>query len=216
MKMRKLLAAVSALAMTLALTTTALAEDQSVNASGQINMTIGSRLEVPTIAVTIAQATDMIVNPYQLKVDINGTDVTSSLITTPALITNSSTIGVKITATPSVTVSDGVTVASDEWDDASAPTAKTIFMKLKMAKGSTNNAADIAWAGVASNQSTVIQKTGSLPVELTLDAAANASTPAYGGYKIDGKSGGEGWTAENISVNIVFDIKAVLGSGSAS
>jgi len=210
MKTRKLLAAVSALAMTLALTTTAFAEDTTVDKSGQVNMTIGSSLKVPTISVTIAQATDMIVNPYQME--YNGS-LTDSLITAPALITNNSTIGVKITATPSVTVSDGVTVAADDWGDT-APTSQSIFMKLKMATGTSNDATAIDWTSVASNQSTVIQKTGSLPVELTL--APKATNPTYGGYKIEGKSGGEGWKNETISVNIVFDIKAVTGTGTTT
>lgn len=206
--MRKLLAAVSALAMSLALTTPAFAEDTG---AGQRTITIESELKVPTIKVTIATAAGMTVNPYQMSVTVDSGSVTDSLIAPPALITNESDIKVNIKAAPSATIVGDVNVATADWT-TTPPADKSIFMKLKMASGSSSDPKAIDWANVDSTQTTVIKTSDSAPVELTLEPKADDTHPTYGGYKIEGKSGGDGWTgSEKITVNVVFDIKAVVG-----
>jgi len=211
MKTRKLLAAVSALAMTLALTTTAFAAEGENLGAGEYRVTVESTLNLPTIQVTIAPVTEMVINPYQMEYTgtLSGNE---SLITAPGLITNNSNIKVNIEAKPSATVIGDVNVADADWN-TTVPANKSIFMQLKMANltASSDLSTDSTWSGVDSSKTTVIKTTDS-PSPVTLTLGPKATDPTYGGYKIEGKSGGEGWTgSEKVTVNLVFDIKAVVG-----
>lgn len=219
MKRRKLISSLLALALTLGLAVPAFATDTTLDAANpSTEITVGTELNVPTISVTIAPLANMVINPY--KLEYTGTTSKDSLITVPALITNASGVGIKITAKPYISKANGVTIVETKSQAESATTDPTAFMEFMFATA-VSSKDDIATTGASwdADGSGVTLKSSSTgdgvsPATLQLAKATDDTTPTYGAYKISGATGGKTWTDENkFEVKILFDIEPVVGTG---
>lgn len=217
MKKSKFLALLLVATLMLSLGGTVLAADEVVETAGTTTIKIPSTLQLPTIKVTIAAPSDVVLNPYKMSVT-TPVSADDTVISVPSLITNNSTIDMTIKAAPTVTVNDTVKVLT------TAPngtfTEKSIYMALHMSNSA--NSTITSYTGVDTTDFTnhglsVVKKDtegNSSPCSITLDADPG-STPSYGVYLIKGESGGGGWEspADKATLNLVFDIQpAALSS----
>lgn len=214
MKMRKLLAAVSALVMALGLTTTAFAEDTPVtNGSATINIT--TTLNLPAIKVTIGTPGAVVINPYKMKYTLNSTDYTDSLITAPTSIKSNSTIKIKVDAKPTVikNSSSDLKIATES---TASRTDKAVFMELLM--DNVDAQGDVATFDGSSGTpaKAVVKESSPETATITMPAAADETdgNAKYAAFRIKGDSSGTDWTSDDkVDLSIVFDIAPVIGAG---
>lgn len=227
MKRRKLISSLLAAALTLGLAVPAFAEGDVTltGANNSTTITVGTTLNVPEINVVLAPLPGMVINPYKLDYNYNGSTVSDSLISAPALITNNSKMKIKVSAKPYVSVTGGVNFVDTKSGVDSAGDAATAFVEFMYA--TTVNKDNLASTGTSPStwptEGTVVKSStnGSevAPIDLTLAAAtagateSDPTTPAYGAYKIQGATGGKSWSSDNkFTVTILFDIEPVIGS----
>lgn len=217
MKQKRLLSGLLTVALAIGLCAPAsLAADKTLGTSStetnkmETTITINSTLQLPLIEVTIAAPGGLVVNPYGIACT---TPITSSdtLISAPALITNNSDIGMVVSATPTVTLGD--VVVAESADEITNDTEKaTLYMQLVMGTltGTPTDATGFDPDDVTTaTQKAVVKKSGSDSAKLTLNAATGTDpsrTKTYGAYEIIGKSGGNNWPNDDITVNVVFNI----------
>lgn len=218
MKHRKLISSLLALALTLALAVPAFATDTTLDGTNTSStITVTTELNVPTISVTIAPVSGMVINPYKLSYSgtVSGSD---SLISAPALITNNSLMKVKLTAKPFVSDAKEVTIVGTKGAAEGTTEKAAAFVEFMFATGMNASAPnDPAQATFGADGSGLALKTGNAesvttPAEVTLEKADDETHPTYSAYKLQGATGGTGWTSENkFTIQIVFDIAPVIG-----
>ncbi len=218
MKRNKILASLLALSLCIGLAVPAFAADTELGTTANKNtaeITVTSELKLPTIKVTIGSPDKIIVNPYGMAVTVNSAEVHDTLITAPALLKNESHVDVEISAVPTVTVSQDVTVQEDGGVIADGTTKKTISMTLYMAPNATGtNTAQTLTGSEDGVSSAPVKKNGSEAAKITLGAGATAAT--FGSYQIKGYSAGTDWASgDTISTKIAFSIAPVFGTGTA-
>jgi len=219
MKQRKILSGLLVLALMLGLCVPVSATDLD-ETSSSTTVTFTSTLKLPTIKVTIGTGTDMTVNPYNMKVNIGGTDKTESLITTPVEIKSTSTIGITITADPKVTVDAGTDVETATLVGKTL-TKPTVFMQFSM--GTLTSTLTLTPScnfdpSTASVKKITIGKESlsDLPT-LELDAGSD-SDPKFAAFQITGETGGPGWSKDSskVGATVAFNIAPKLGTGTAT
>jgi len=223
MKRRKLISSLLALALTLALAVPAFAAGETLNGTkNSTEITIGTILNVPEIKVTIAPLPSMVINPYKLA--YTGTasvpSGSDSLISAPALITNESGVGIKITAKPYISKTSSVNIvetkSAAEAEGLTQPTAYMGFMFASAVTDTTDltDSTKVTWPADADATALKSSTTadGVASIDLTLAKPTSPATATYGAYKIIGATGGKTWTDENkFEVKILFDIAPVIG-----
>ncbi len=216
MKRNKILASLLALSLTLGLTIPAFAEDPEVQ-NGKAEFTVATQLNLPTIKVTIATPSQLIVNPYKMTFDASGIGLTNtetdSLIASAGKITSTSNISMKVSATATATPSSGgaLKILTARPTAGSEPTDASVFLTLAMANVDSSAVSDLnadaIWTSVTPQ---AVKESGSTPVEITLAAAASGSE-VYGAYKFDGESYGTTWTNQDtMDLKVVFNIEPVI------
>jgi len=217
MKQRKFLSVLLALALALGLCVPASASSTNLDqTTTSTTVTFTSTLKLPTIKVTIGAATDVIVNPYKMSVTVGSTPSTESLITSPVEIKSDSSMEIKITADPKVSVDAGTDIATATLVGQTL-TKPTVFMQFSMGKLSgalASNAFTPASADVP--PTTITDKSlGTLP---TLQLGVGSTTAQYAAFQITGETGGPNWssTSSKVGATVTFNIEPVLGTGTAT
>lgn len=218
MKRNKILASLLALSLSLGLTVPAFAaENKVVETTGEVTITVGTVLNLPTIKVTINDPSMVVVNPYKQTYTGSGSAAgltgSDSLISKATGIKNESNVQVDISAKPTVTTdSQSLEIRTEPISDSDR-TTKQLYMQLHMAPVAAESDIDSYDNTKSGTQSTVIKKDGaSTPVVISL-AALSGSTATYGAMRIMGDSCGSGWTtSDNITLSIVFDIQPHVGT----
>lgn len=230
MKKRKILALVLALALTLGLAAPAMAADPAptptVSSDGKSEVTVKVMMNLPTINVTIGAAPSLIVNPYQLKYNVDNIGdtwpETDSIISAPVLITSRSSIDLNVTAAPAGTI-EGGDVTFAESSAASSPTKSVfLFLELKEVNSANTTAANlgVTWStGFTSAADQALVKLSPGPTEAgtkatyKLPAITDPDSPKYCGFKLIGDCStnpSTSWTrADKIGVTIAFTFTPV-------
>ncbi len=240
MKNKRFLALVCALALSLSLCTPAFAAGDTAVQDGTAQITVSTVLVVPTINVLVGANPTIVVNPYKMTytnttLGINGDN--STLMSSATPIVNKSTIGIEVSAKPTLTTQATVVTTGDNIADATTP---TVFMFLEL-KSLTSTNVDTTttpgttiiktdsdaptWATTPGGDGTTVVLVNSAgaggatgEAKLTMGAAADASNPTYAGLKISGETGGKGWDstkhAVNVTVTLTFTPK--IGTGSVT
>ncbi len=207
---KKLLASILALSLTAGLTVPAFAVDQTVDKTGTLEITVSTVLNLPTISVTIADPSAVVVNPYKQEYTLASTTASHALISNPSSIKNASNVGVDISATPSVsTNSESLVIRTSPIEDRST---KQLFMKLNMAPV-TQESDVTSYTGAETGTQSAVIKTGDALETATITLAQGDTTATWGAMKITGDSCGSGWTdSDAITLKIVFDIQPQMGT----
>ncbi len=208
--MKKFLAMTLAVVMALSFSVTAFATDTNLPSTSGINVPV--TIKAPVIKVTINDAGAITVNPYHLTVDMSGSEVTSGIVSTAALITNNGDSNVKITATPTLTETNGsnVTVLSSA-SESSSQTGKWIYLFMELVNLSSNDTSSATWkSDVSGNGACVVSTGGENSATLVLDKMQN-STSTYGAMGFGGDSGDNGttvWSANDdaMTLTVIFDV----------
>jgi len=219
MKRRKLIASLLAMALSVGLAVPAFADDVTLGtADGQQTtgvVTITSDIKVPTIEVVIGTPTAIIINPYGMEVSVTSGTTHDTMITTPTLLTNNSSVNVEISAQPQAVVSQDITVQEDGGVIPEGTKNKTVSMTLYMApQADGTDAAELTGSETGASN-TPVKKSNPGTAKITLDATGG--TNAYGSYQIKGYSAGTNWASgDKISTTISFSINPVFGTGEAT
>jgi len=223
MKRNKILASLLALSLTLGLTIPAFAVDPDPEVqNGKAEFTVATQLKLPTIKVTIATPSQLIVNPYKMTFDASGIGLsnaeTDSLIASAGKITSTSNISMKVSATATATPSSGgsLKILTARPTTGSEPTEASVLLTLSMVNVTKddvdNNKLNDASVWTSATPQTV-KESGSTPVEITLAAADATNTSVYGAYKFDGESYGTTWTNnDTMDLKVVFNIEPVIST----
>jgi len=103
---------------------------------------VGSSVQTATIDIDVATATDVIINPYKIKVDMNG-EKDDKFLSAPVVATNKSTTKVDVTAHVTVTANGDVKIVDKFSDVQTASTAepgdKNVFLVLAVADVGTTS-----------------------------------------------------------------------------
>lgn len=228
MKKSRFLAFLLVAALMLTLGSTAFATDTAmpVTTPGTATIEINGELKLPKISVTIAPPAGLIINPYQMSASINvtgGGTVTKndSVFSTPSLITNSSDIDMTITAKPTATTSESVTLLSKSSEVDHTSTQKAIYLAMHMANADSDTIASYDGANVPSTfenttYTVLTKQTNTAPCSIKIpkgtdadsDGTISATESSFGVYLIKGESVGTGWgSADTIGLKLIFDIQ---------
>lgn len=173
---------------------------------------IPSKLNLPTILVTIGAPQEVCVNPYKMKYEhpsAPGTEQDDSVIAAPTWIRSNSTLKMKVTATPSVEVKGDILVSeTDVTEGITGP--KKIYMEMCMDKvsgvGPAGKTAAEEFTGSANKA--VVTEGGSKTVSMTMLAADDGTDAkaTYGAFLIQGHSCGANWsnTSDRLTITVVF------------
>ena len=104
---------------------------------------VSSTVQTATIDIDVATATDVIINPYKIKVDMNGSEKDDKFLSAPVVATNKSTTKVDVTAHVTVTANGDVKIVDKFSDVQTASTAepgdKNVFLVLAVADVGTTS-----------------------------------------------------------------------------
>ncbi len=221
---KKLLASVLALSLTLGLCSTAFAATDDITAvNGGATVEVTTKLNIPTIAVTIAPMAEVIINPFNLEFDVeNETAFTEqgTLLSTPSLITSTSQVGLTVEAIPTGTITGDATFATSSVADRQE---KSVFMFLQLRNDLTSNdPQDNNWKTVADYNASnsdiaIVAPTGNTAkATMTLDPIDGTHPEIYGAYQLIGDSSyavDKPWGAsDSIGVNIAFTFTPIMAT----
>lgn len=183
MKNKKVIALCMAVLM-LVLASPALAE--GTNTSTKIDATT---LVPEIIVVTVPTNANVVINPYELPVEINNTSVTDQIITTPVSIWNQSAAPVKVSVAIECTVKEGSDLYMIPYSTKQlATTLKRAFAYFEI--HATSDPDYVSWDSEYDiNKHLVVQNGRNRKNIVTLDAGdANApsSNKCYGAFRLTG------------------------------
>lgn len=179
---RRVLALILAGVMALGGSMTAFAADATVNDISTATTVTGTgSMNLPTIKVTVPTAFNVVLNPYQIAYEVDGTDYKTQIVTVPQLITNESDVAVAVnvkefTATPS---SDVKVVAKT----VGRATDKSVYLYLEIVNSTTEEAANAKFTGIGivpGNDTAATSK------DAVVTLAAGSETPTYAAFKMGG------------------------------
>lgn len=175
-------------------------------------ITVGSTLYLPTIRVTVSAPQSVIVNPYKMDYDGNGS--VDSLISAPTKISSKSTIDMSIKAVPKGKIVPGSTVkfsAAPGVENDKTLADPTVYVELIMANFDAET--DIAGWSIASGATeskAVATENNDEAATITL-AKGDGNTATWGAYKFKGESGGPSWdTGDLIKIEVIFAIDPII------
>ncbi len=183
MKNKKVIAFLMAVLM-LVLATPALAEGTNTKT------TIDATTLVPEIiVVTVPTDANVVINPYELPVEINHTSVTDQIITTPVSIWNQSAAPVNVSVKIGCKIKEGSDMILNSYSTTQVPTtSKRAFAYFEIQ--ATNNPDSVAWdSGYDANKHLVVRDGRSKKNIITLDAGdenAPSSNKCYGAFRLTG------------------------------
>ena len=183
MKNKKVIAVFMAVLM-LVLASPALAE--GTNTSTKIDATT---LVPEIIVVTVPTNADVVINPYELPVEINGSSVTDQIVTTPVSLWNQSAAPVKVSVAVGCTVREGSDLYMLSYSTKGLhTTAKRAFAYFEIQ--ATNDPDRVAWdSEYDSNKHLVVRDGRSKKNIVTLDAGdenAPLNNKCYGAFRLTG------------------------------
>jgi hypothetical protein len=215
MKMKKLWALIMALAMALSLAVPAFA-DNSETGNAQ-NVTVSSTNSAGAIKITVPNTSDVILNPYQMKVNAGNADTVGSyhqVYSAPVKCVNKSTFGLKVKAQLTGSLPDPQSTANGEVNRATflaAPPADTdttngVFLYSEFGVSTDENTEPV-WASAydASNDAQILIAASAVPSDgpklvATLPAASD-NVPNYLWYTFNGsatKNPTNAWDADDV------------------
>lgn len=220
MKMKKLMSAALAGALALSLSVPAFAADTTVGMDGLSEgaiVEVTGKTETATVRILVPATGDIILNPYKLDVDVDGSPVQTQIISSTQYIVNESNLPVKVSTKVTGTI---------EGADFSATTAvaektKKVNLKFGIAATSAKDTEPgsftekaLAKTETAFDDITMDKKGGANPVigyKFSGDASENPDTPwtqddivgatiAFS-FKLEGGSGGSGGTTTTYQIS---------------
>lgn len=116
---------------------------------------VASTVKTATIDIDVATATDVVLNPYQMPVEVNGSTTQGKFLSTAVVATNKSTTKVDVTARVTVTANGEAKIV----DDASAaqtastddPGDKNMYVALLVANVDTTDAPELTMEVTGNN-----------------------------------------------------------------
>lgn len=130
---------------------------------------VGSSVKTATIDIDVATATDVIINPYQMKVEMDNDDVQDKFLSVPVVATNKSTTKVDVTAHVTVTAAGEVKIVGDASTvTTETPGDKNIYVALLVANVDTT-----------ANPELTMEVTGDNALTPQLDGQAFSSEDEY-------------------------------------
>ncbi len=205
MKNKKVIVILMAVLM-LVLATPTLAE--GTNTKTRIDATT---LVPEIIVVTVPTNANVVINPYELPVEINNTSVTDQIVTTPVSIWNQSAAPIKVSVAIECTVKEGSDLYMVPYSTKGLPTTlKRAFAYFEIQ--ATSDPDHVTWdSEYDSNKHLVVRDGKSKRNIVTLDAGdknAPSSNKCYGAFRLTGdcvSNPKSEWTEEDgIDVVLTF------------
>lgn len=225
MKLKKMLSAILALTMVLALSVPAFAETNDGTAA--TNLEISGTVTPATIAVEIPATGSVVVNPYKMEVtdpkNPTGAKITNQIVSATQYIENKGKVAVQVSASVTGTASTGVTFATAKHEGATKPvTTKSVFMYFEIGR-TDDDSTEPTWNanGYDSKLNTQIlvgTKAVAKTTMVTLAAGDGTDGQAKGfaAFRLAGDANPTPTTAwantDTVTVNIAF---TVLPTGTA-
>lgn len=190
-------------------------EAEGEGTSGSASTEVSSTVNVPTLKVSVPTSGAALLNPYCMKYQVDGSDKTDQVINRAGSLENKTEgINIKVSCAPTVTLPQGVTLASAAADLAKAED-KQAFLELSVDKGTA--AAD---PGASAQKITMAESADDLDTKQVEDATlelddCKATTPnKFLNFKIGGSlSKVQGWTVDDtIGVNLAWTFEVKLPS----
>lgn len=98
---------------------------------------VGSSVQTATIDIDVATATDVIINPYQISVELDSGTSQDKFLSAPVVATNKSTTKVDVTARVTVTANGDAKIVSDastvQTASTDTPGDKNVYVALLVA-----------------------------------------------------------------------------------
>jgi len=224
MKMKKLWALIMALAMALSLAVPAFADDNTEGGSTQ-NVTVDSTNSAGAIKITVPNTSDVILNPYQMKVTTGSDDTVGSyhqIYCAPIMCTNKSTFGLNVEAVLTGTLPTP-TSGSNQAQFADAlpadnETGNKVFLYGEFGV-STDENTEPTWAtaySATNNSQVLVTTTASTSKVVATLPAASDDVPNYLWYTFNGaaaKTPTNAWTEnDTVSVAIALSLKPTVNT----
>lgn len=183
MKNKKVIALLMAVLM-LVLATPALAE--GTNTSTKVEATT---LVPEIIVVTVPTNANVVINPYEIPVEINNTSITDQIITTPVSIWNQSAAPVKVSVAIECAVKEGSDLYMIPYSTKQlSTTLKRAFAYFEIQ--ATNDPNRVSWDSEYSFDKHLVVQNGRKKKDIvTLDAGdenAPSSNKCYGAFRLTG------------------------------
>lgn len=181
---KKLLALILAGCMTFGASLTAFAADSvDLNNSdkSEAEITGTGKMNLPTLKVTVPTAFDVVLNPYQIAYDVEGTSYKTQIVTVPQLITNESDVAVAINISAfKAAPASGVTVTPKAVGKA---TDKSVYLYLEVVNSASEDAAAAKFAGSGLVPATEGDGSGK---DAVVTLAAGNEKATYAAFKLGG------------------------------
>lgn len=212
-------------AMAFAMGTAAFAADADISAPGEDGtygqeVDITTEVSVPTISIIVPTTSTVVINPYKLDYEIEGTTVSGSGITAlEQTIENKSDVPISVSATLSATpAGDNKDVVLATTKLKGTETTKSIFAYLEVkAKDAASDEAAFAssFDTKSTNQAAFTTKATTKKDIVTL-TKKDSATGSCAGFKIMGEAAvrpAKAWTSnDKVDFNVTFTFDPVLES----
>lgn len=153
MRRRRLLCAVLAL----------LVSARPAAAANSFGVTITADTRVPIIDVSVPDSADVLINPYEMPVDIGtGRKDYGQIISTPSCVTNYSDTAIQVDLSVTAHVREGSTMTLAASPTGGGGTQKRAFIYLEFQQTDTGRFQDVQWDGAysAGNPAHIVLRDG--------------------------------------------------------
>lgn len=241
---KKIFSAVMAMTMVMGLSLSAFADDAVLNDSTKATtgqeITGESDILTPTIKVTVPTSADIVVNPFQLKSTISGTDYYDQIVSVPQTIKNESNVGVEVNVEGLKVAVTGAALneTTKKWESpitvmtGTAKSAKTKSIYLYLAVGTDANEKDIKAvadhdasgkevAGASLAKAAILEAGDSTPTTVTFQIKGDVNAnPTKDVLQEDGKTKvtvADPWVDDDaVTVKFKFTFTPIIGAAPAA
>lgn len=200
---KKILSTLLAATMALGMSVTAFADETPAANTAKA----GSEMKLPTLQVTVGTIDNIKINPYKLKIQVDSTDVTDSIIGSTGYITNESACAVKVDVTVTGNPTTGVTLSSKALtakDTGKALFLYTDFQKATDADGTT----PLTWAAYDAKSATQVLVGTKATTKTVGTMAVGDTTATYMAFHVGGEANGNSTVAwaqgDGVEVTFAF------------
>ena len=175
--------------------------------------TITALCELPEISVVVPSTAEVLINPYEVPVDIGSIASTAQIISTPVCIENQSEVPISV----------GVSTLAEEKEGSGSilfsgvPTGgtgaiKRVFMYFEIHASDTANPPQSIWDAAFDSEKHLLVRNFSLPERKMATLSAAGEGKEYGVFRLAGDCSAnpvaDPWTeADGVNVKISFSFK---------
>lgn len=183
------------------------------------DVTVNTEIQIPTISVEVPTTASVVVNPYQLGVTVDGSELQDQIINAEQSIVNASDVPVSIGATLSATPADDGKLVLATAPLKGTETTKSVFAYLEVAPKSAEAEAETGaysdkFDTKAKNQIALSNKEVTKKDMITLGEDNSATTTGY--FKIMGEAASAPavpWNEKDtVAISLKFSITPVAAT----